>query len=326
MHLLLTGANGYLGRHIAARALAEGHRLRVTLRDPARAADIRAAIGAEEAALEAVPLDLLRGEGWDAAMEGIEAVIHAASPVPIGAPKRDVDVIRPAVEGTERVLAAAGRAGVGRVVVTSSIAAVLSAPGKAPGETFTAADWTDPAAPGVRAYARAKAMAERAARSLAAEARIPLVTVNPGLVVGPPLGGGVTSSLALIDRLVKGRDPLLPRIAIPATTTRDVAEAHLRALGAEDGARFLMVGDTLALREVAEIVRRAVPAARPSRIDAPDWAVRLLARVSPSVRGVAGGLGRFERVERAPVEALLGRPLEDPRPAIAETARALAGA
>ncbi len=322
LRLLVTGAGGYVGRHVTARALAEGHSVRASMRDPARAAEISGAVGGP---VEPAALDLLRDAGWDAAMAGIDAVLHTASPVPIGAPRRDDDVIRPALEGTRRVMEAAARAGVPRVVVTSSIAAVLNPRGKDLAEFFTAADWTDAEDPAVRAYARAKTLAEREARRIAAEAGIALVTINPGVVFGPPRGGPATSSLALIDRLIRGRDPLLPRLHIPCVTAEDVAEAHLNALDARDGARILMVAGSVPLQEIAALVRQAVPHARASRLTAPDWAVRLVALVSPSVRAAAGGLGRVERVETATAEALLGREMVDPRAAVTATARALAG-
>jgi dihydroflavonol-4-reductase len=322
LRLLVTGAGGYVGRHVTARALAEGHSVRASMRDPARAAEIAGAVGGP---VEPAALDLLRDAGWDASMAGIDAVLHTASPVPIGAPRRDDDVIRPALEGTRRVMQAAARAGISRVVVTSSIAAVLNPRGKDPADLFTAADWTDAQNPAVRAYARAKTLAEREARRIAAEAGIALATINPGVVFGPPLGGPATSSLALIDRLIRGRDPLLPRLHIPCVTAGDVAEAHVKALGAVDGARILMVADSVPLQEIAALVRQAVPHARVARISAPDWAVRLVALASPSVRAAAGGLGRRERVETATAEALLGREMTDPRAAVAATARALAG-
>ncbi len=321
LRLLVTGAAGYVGRHVTAQALSEGHSVRATMRDPARAADIAGAVGGP---IEPAALDLMRDAGWDAAMAGIDAVMHTASPVPIGAPKRDDDVIRPALDGTRRVMKAVARAGIRRVVVTSSIAAILDPKGKDRNREFTASDWTDAENPEVRAYARAKTLAEREARRIAAEAGLSLVTINPGVVFGPPLGGGVSSSLALIDRLLKGRDLLLPRLWIPSVVARDVAAAHLRALDAEAGARLPMVAATVPLSEIAGIVRSAVPDARASRLTAPDWAVRLVARVSPSVRAVAGGLGRIDRVATGPAEALLGRPMADPRRAIADTARALA--
>lgn len=323
MHLLITGATGFIGRHVTAEALAQGHRVRATMRDLSRAGDLRAHLG--PGPLEPVALDLMQDTGWDAAMAGIDGLLHTASPVPVSAPNSEREVLGPAVEGTRRVLQAAARAGVPRVVVTSSIAAILGDPRKGPMDLYTAEDWTDPEAPKVRTYAKSKVLAEREARRIAAETPgLHLATVNPGFVFGAPLGSGVSSSLVLIDRLLRGKDPMLPRLSFPSVSVRDVAEAHLRALMAADGARIVASGETLWISEIAEVVREAVPGARPARLTAPDWLVRLLARFSPSLRMVASGVGRAQRTDPGTCEALLGRPLQDPRIAIAEAARALA--
>ncbi|MEM9901189.1 MAG: NAD-dependent epimerase/dehydratase family protein [Pseudomonadota bacterium] len=325
MHLLITGVGGYLGRHITAEALAQGHSVRATLRDPNRHSTLAADLGAPMDRLEVAQVDLLSDTGWDTAMDGIDAVLHTASPVPTAAPASDDAILRPAIDGTKRVLHAATRAGIRRAVVTSSIAAILGAPGKGPGDTFTHADWTDPAAPSTRAYARAKTCAERAAREIAdATPGLALATINPGYVFGAPRGGGVTSSLTLIDMLLKGRLPLLARLAFPSVSAQDVAAAHLSALHAPAGARILASGPTLWLSDIARAVRRAVPGARVPRLVAPDWTVRLANRLSPSLRMIAGGVGEARYTDPATCEALLGRPLSDPLDAVAETARALA--
>ncbi len=325
MRLLITGAAGYVGRHVTAAALEAGHEVRATLRDPKRAEALRADLGAAPTQLSVVGLDLLRPEGWERALQGIDAVLHTASPVPTRAPRSDAEILRPAVDGTERVLRESAAAGVARVVVTSSIAAILGAPGKGPGDTFGAADWTDPDAPDIRTYARAKTLAEQAARAIARETDgLTLATVNPGYVFGPHLGGGVSSSLTLIDMLLRGRMPLLPRLAFPSVDVRDVAAAHLAALTAPDEARLVASGQTLWLPEISRIVRSAVPKARAPQLVAPDWAVRLAARLSPSLGMIAGGVGTAKNTDPASCEHALGRPLADPRPAVAETARALA--
>jgi len=329
MRILVTGAAGYVGRHVTAAALAAGHEVTGTLRDRARAPALRVDLAARPGGgdvdrLDLVALDLLDDAGWDAAMAGVDAVLHTASPVPVAAPTDDEAVIRPAVEGTRRVLAAAARAGVRRAVVTSSIAAVLGAAGKGPGDTYGADDWTDTGRADLRAYARAKTLAERAARETAAARGIALASVLPGFVFGAPLGGPVTSSLTLIARLMDGAIPALPRLAFPSVAVGAVAEAHLRALAAPEGARILASGETLWLPEMAAIVRAAVPGARVPRLVAPDWLVRLAARVSPDLRAFAGGVGEARYTDPASCTALLGRPLADPRAAVAETARTLA--
>ncbi len=330
MHLLITGAAGFVGRHVTARALAEGHTVRATLRDPSRAGELRAALGAPDA-LEIAKADLMHDTGWAEALAGVDALLHTASPVPTTTPKSDDAVIRPAVEGTRRVLAAAARAGVGRVVVTSSIAAMLGDPRKGPQDLYDETDWTDPEREGLRAYVVSKTLAERAAREIAARERLRLATVNPGFVFGAPLGGAVSSSLTMIDKLIRGEIPLVPRISFPCVTVEDVAEAHLRALDGlagdapGDGARLVASGETLWLSEIARVAHDATGARRRVR-QAPDWLVRLVARVAPDVRTFASGVGDFRRTDPAGCEAALGRPLTDPRGGIAAAARALAAA
>ncbi|MEO1680060.1 MAG: NAD-dependent epimerase/dehydratase family protein [Pseudomonadota bacterium] len=322
MYVLVTGVTGFIGRHVAAAALRAGHRVRGSLRDIGRADEVRATL--PEGEVDVVTLDLMSDTGWDAALDGIEGLLHTASPVPTRTPDTDDEVLRPAIEGTMRAMEAAARAGTERVVVTSSIAAVLGNPAKGPYDTYGAEDWTDPDLPGLRAYARSKTLAERTARELAERHGLHLATVNPGFVFGAPLGDKATSSLTLIRRLVSGKDPMLPRLSFPSVDVEDVAEAHIAALKAENGARIIASGETLWMSEIADIVREVVPSSRPARTVAPNWVVRLLSVVSPDLRLVSQGLGDCRKTDPSTCEALLGRPLRDPREAIAEAARALA--
>ncbi|MEM9250039.1 MAG: NAD-dependent epimerase/dehydratase family protein [Pseudomonadota bacterium] len=325
MKLLITGAGGYLGRHVTAAALRAGHEVRGSVRQSSQFASLASALSAPADRFAPVSLDLLRDEGWSAAMDGIDGVLHTASPVPTSSPASDTEILRPAIDGTERVLSAAARAGVARVVVTSSIAAILGAPSKGAGDTFGPDDWTDPDAKQTRAYAKAKTRAELLARDIAANTPgMRLSTVNPGYIFGPPLGGPVTSSLTLIDMLLRGRIPVLPRLAFPSVDVRDVAAAHLAALHAPAGSRFIASGPTLWLSEIAECVRAAVPSARVPRVIAPDWSIRLAARLVPSLAMIAGDVGRMKFTDPAACEALLGRPLSDPRQAVSAAAVSLA--
>ncbi|MEM1431559.1 MAG: NAD-dependent epimerase/dehydratase family protein [Pseudomonadota bacterium] len=325
MHLLITGAQGYVGRHVTAHALAAGHTVRATLRDTSLSEHLRDAIDASKDQLQTVQLDLLSDAGWAEAMTGIDAVLHTASPVPTTRAPSDDAILRPAVDGTTRVLRHARDAGISRVVVTSSIAAILGSPDKGAGDTYDAGDWTPTDDPKVRAYARSKTLAEQAARRIAADApTMRLATVNPGFVFGPPLGGPVSSSLTLVDMLLRGRFPALFRISFPSVDAEDVAAAHLAALTAEDGARIIASGRTLWLPEMAQAVREAVPSARVTRFILPDWIVRQARRVSPTLREFAGNVGQAKYTDPSSCEALLGRPLKDPLLAVAATARALA--
>src|SRR5690349_18808915 len=145
--VLVTGGSGFLGMHIIIQLLQGGHDVRTTIRSPAREPQVRATlatVGVDPGEhLSFFVADLLSDDGWEAATTGAEYVLHVASPFPAGAPDHEDDLLVPAREGTLRVLRAAHRAGVRRVVVTSSFAAVGY--GREPDDhVLTEADWTDP--------------------------------------------------------------------------------------------------------------------------------------------------------------------------------------
>jgi len=162
--VLVTGATGYIAGWCIINLLEEGYRVRGTVRELSSAAELKQSLKpytsrAEE--LELVEADLLADEGWDEAVTGCEYVLHIASPFPIEIPEDEEILIRPAVDGTRRVLVAAARHGIRRVVLTSSIAAISSAQPDQ-NRTFTEADWSklngniDP-------YPKSKTLAEKAA-------------------------------------------------------------------------------------------------------------------------------------------------------------------
>src|SRR4029077_13097766 len=145
--------------------LSTGHHIRTTVRSLTREGDVRAMLnvgGAEPGdRLSFAAADLMRDEGWPEAVAGCDYVLHVASPFPMGVPKDENDLIIPAREGALRVLRASRDAGVKRVVLTSSFAAVGYGhpPQAAP---FDETDWTDPTRD-VSAYVKSKTLAERAA-------------------------------------------------------------------------------------------------------------------------------------------------------------------
>ena len=163
--VLVTGGSGFIGGHCIAALLTAGYRVRATVRHPAREAEVRSMLArAGSSALEQLTFaeaQLDGDAGWDEAARGCEHVLHVASPFPDHRPAHEDDLIVPAREGTLRVLRAAANAGVKRVVLTSSFAAIGY--GHPPRTTpFDERDWTLPAA-GVSAYAKSKTLAERAA-------------------------------------------------------------------------------------------------------------------------------------------------------------------
>jgi dihydroflavonol-4-reductase len=330
--VVLTGASGFIAKHVLLRLLAAGHSVRATLRTPARADEVRAAVlphlPAEAAArLDFVALDLTRDAGWAEALAGADALIHTASPFPMVQPKDEAEVIRPAVDGALRALRAARDAHLSRVVLTSSSVAVVGTdlpPGKA---AYDESVWSRPDYPTMTAYGRSKLAAERAAWAFARETpEMALTAINPGFVLGAPLDRAYGTSLKVIERLMRARDPMLPRFAFPCVDVRDVAEAHLRALevpGAA-GERFVVADETLWFSDMAREVRAALPGRRIVTRDAPNAVVRMLALFDPAVRTIVPALGRFEPMSAAKAGRVLGLTLAPARQAVRTAARWLA--
>ena len=323
--ILLTGITGFVAKHCALSLLRAGHRLRGSLRDPARVAEVQAALaphldgtdGLERLSL--VTLDLLSDDGWRAAAEGCTVLVHVASPFPIAQPRDPETLIRPAVEGTRRALHAAADAGIERVVVTSSTAAILNGLERVQDED----DWCDPDAPGVTAYARSKTLAERAAWDVAAERGLMLTAINPGFVLGRPLDAHFGSSVGLVRRLLAGRDPLLPRIGFPVVDVADVAEMHLRGveMPATIGQRLIAAAGAMWMTEMGRVLRAEWPDRRIPTRAAPDLFMRLLGLVDPEVRSILPRLGRLEQVSNLRARRAMDMEFTPPEAALRATAR-----
>lgn len=309
--VLLTGASGFIAKHVLHQLLGAGHRVRATIRTPARADEVRAAVLPHlppEAAdrLDFVTLDLERDDGWAAALQGMAALVHTASPFPIAQPKNPDDVIRPAVQGTLRALTAAREAGVGRIVLTSSIVAVVN---EAKGFPQDESDWCNTDLPTTTPYAKSKTLAERAAWDFVA--RVPgmqLTTINPGLVLGPLLDDTFGSSVSLVKRVLAGKDPMLPDFAFPLVDVRDVALMHLRALERPEtaGRRYIAADEPVSLPDLGRILKTLYPDRRMPTRAAPRMIVRMLALFDPEIRSILPKIGKVERLSNARARADMG--------------------
>jgi dihydroflavonol-4-reductase len=260
--VLVTGGSGYLGTQLVAALLRDGRPVRATVRSEAREADLRAAVrrgDADDRGLEVIVAELTVDDGWAAAVAGCEEVHHVASPFPVAEPDDPEELIVPAREGTLRVLRAARDAGTRRVVLTSSFAAVGYTP--KPSAEYTEVDWTDPDTPGLGPYPRSKAIAERAAWDLIERegGSTELVVINPTFILGPTLTTHLGSSLRLIQAMLDGVVPAVPRRRFGVADVRDVADLHIRAMATPDaaGKRFLALADgpTISFLELAQILR-----------------------------------------------------------------------
>jgi nucleoside-diphosphate-sugar epimerase len=330
--LLVTGGTGFIASHSILQALGENHRVRTTIRSLKREADVRAMLkqgGSEpDDRLSFFAADLENDAGWAEAVAGCDYVLHVASPFPPNIPKHEDELIVPAREGALRVLRAARDAGVKRVVLTSSFAAIGygHAPQQAP---FNESNWTDLAGSDTTAYVKSKTLAERAAWDfVAAEGgALELSVVNPVVVLGPVLGPDYSPSVLLIHRLMSGGVPGSPKLTFGVVDVRDVADLHLRAMvhPAAKGERFLGVaGDFIWIRDIAKVLKDRMGEAGkkiPTR-QLPNWLVRLAALGDPMVKQILPELGKQKNGSNEKARRMLGwtpRPSEEAIVATAES-------
>lgn len=308
--VLLTGITGYIGQHCAAELLRQGFEVLGTVRSRAKAdatkADLSKVVSTEH--LVFAEADLMSDAGWDEAMKGCTFVMHVASPFAMAEPKDENELVAPAVEGTRRVIAAARRAGIKRLVLTSSTVAVSA--GKATG-TYGPDSWSDLDA-GIGAYAKSKTLAERAAWKAAEGGAMELVVINPGAVFGPSLGAKLEGqSVAMMTNMISGKVPMIPDVAMGMIDVRDVARLHVKALTATGvaGKRFIAASaEPVEMATMAGVLKSAGYDKVPSR-RAPSFLLRFMGLFDREARGMAPYLGKKAGYDnRATLEALQWKP------------------
>ena len=330
--VLVTGGSGFIGSHCILQLLEAGHQVRTTVRNLERETDVRAMLkqgGAKSLDhLSFVAADLEKDDGWAEAVKGCDYVLHVASPFPPSVPKHEDELIVPAREGTLRVLRAARDAGVKRVVVTSSYAAIGYGQG-VKDTPFDETNWTNVDGEGVTPYVKSKTLAERAAWDFIEKegGDLELSVVNPVGVFGPVLSSDYSTSILLVQRFLDGMMPGCPKMYFGIVDVRDVADLHLRAMTdpAAKGERFLCVtGDFMSVLEIAQVLKeRMGPAARRVKLrELPNWLVKLVSMRDPAVKQIVPELGKRRNGTNAKAKKLLGwnpRSREDSLVATAES-------
>jgi dihydroflavonol-4-reductase len=320
--VLVTGGSGYIGGWCVASLLQRGFVVRTTVRDLSKEPQVRAAVGKvvdPGNRLSVHAATLTADEGWDAAVDGCDYVLHVASPAVAAEPRDPDELIVPAREGAKRAVSAAIRAGVKRVVLTSSVAATSR-----PEVGDWVSDetvWTNGDDPKVGAYGRSKSLAERAAWALIEAAAGPttLTVVNPALVLGPVLSNDLSESIQVVERMLTGRVPGVPRLGFNIVDVRDVADLHIRAMTAPEaaGERFIAAAHWAWMADVADVLRAKLDAKAAAKVPTrkvPDLLVRLIGLFDRDLGSVTPDLGRKHDYSSTKAQDVLGwrpRPLEE---------------
>jgi dihydroflavonol-4-reductase len=323
--VLVTGGTGYIAGWCITDLLSRDYLVRTTVRGTAREGVVRSAVGSVVDAgdrLSFAVADLTSPAGWEAAVDGVDYVLHVASPL------SGDDMLTPARDGARNVLSAAANAGVKRVVMTSAANAASPSSYTEAGVTDETL-WTDPEDPTLIPYRRAKTVAEKAAWDFMASRDGPmtLTTILPGAVFGPILSPDSIGSVRIIERMLKGSMPGSPRIGLEIVDVRDLADVHVRAMVSPEaaGQRFLATGEFTWMREMARTLRDGLgPAgAKVSTRQLPDWVVRLTSVFDSSLRDITVSLGRRNRHTTEKAERLLGWRPRPSAPTVIDCANSL---
>lgn len=328
--MLVTGASGFVGTHCVVQLIQKGYSVRGTIRSMSRSASIREIIAENvngDFQLEFVEADLTRDDGWNEAVKGCGAIMHVASPVPAQLPKHEDELIIPAREGTLRVLRAAKKAGVKRVVLTSSVAAICYGH-DASKTSFTELDWTDPNGNNLTPYIKSKVLAEKAAWDFVNnEGGIDLSTINPGGILGPVLEKDYGTSAEIVKKMMAGEFPGYPNIGFPLVDVRDVASMHVAALENDQaiGERFICSNDYVWFSEVGEVLHQHFPqySKKLPKRKLPDWLIKIFALFDKETKGVLNELGFRKDVSYRKGQQVLGWTPRSNEEAIVGTAESL---
>jgi dihydroflavonol-4-reductase len=272
-----------------------------------------------------VELDLEKDSGWEAALNGVDVLMHTASPFPLASPNDENELIRPAVEGTLRALKAAKSSGIKRVILTSSMAAIYGCELPAGISEYDETMWTDVTHPvGRVAYTKSKTLAEKAAWDFIKESapEIALTTINPVLVLGAPLDKNFGSSISVIERILSGKDPMLPDLKFAIVDVRDVAKMHVDAIKNDStkGERILASSETKSFVEIAKLLKSIYPKSKVKTAQAPTFLIQFLAIFDGTVKSILPQLGKPMKISTAKAKRLLGTSFIPAEVAIKESA------
>ena len=273
MKVLVTGGTGFLGSHTVAALVRRGHAVRILARSPGRVAPALAPHGSP--AVEVERGDVLDRPSVEAALEGCDAVIHAANVFSTD-PRRGDEMLSLNVKSTELVLGAAAARGLDPIVHVSSVVALIRGRGGEDDETLPG----EPRTP----YPRSKAAADRVARAFQ-ERGAPVVTTYPGGLYGPHDPGAGEQTQTLRGFLLNRYPLFMPGAFLPIADVRWVAEAHAALVEPGRGPRRVNLGGSrLAWDSTFRLLREITGRRLPQLLPTPRWAVEASARAADAAQ------------------------------------------
>ncbi len=313
--VLVTGGTGFVGIHCILQLLQQGYRVKTTIRSLSKMNDVIEMLkvgGIQDfEKIDFIETDLTIDRNWDKAMENCTYVMHVASPIFLRIPDHEDEMIKPAVEGTIRVLKAAKKAGVKRVIMTSNFGAIGYSH-KDKTTLITEKEWTDPAERGLSPYNKSKVLAERAAWDFIESegGDLELSVINPMGIFGPSLSPVLSSGFGLLQKLIDGSMKALPNINLGIVDVRDVADLHIRAMEYPEagGQRFLALsGGTMSLIDISRLIKKEMPdfAKKASLKLVPDWIIRISAIFSKQAKSILPLVGVYRNASNDKAKRML---------------------
>ena len=329
--VLVTGGSGFIALHCIDQLLEKGFMVRTTIRSESRKDEINKAMDKYpnlDQNLEFHICDLLKDEGWEAAVDGCDYVLHVASPFILEVPSDENVLIKPAVDGTLRVLNACSKAHVKKVVLTSSVAAV--AYGHGVEKTYDESDWSNTGEDsGITPYAKSKTLAEKAAwnfvEELDTDKKFDFTVINPVGVFGPMLTRDIGTSNSLVSRLINGELPACPATHMGYVDVRDVAKAHVFSMlnSSTNNKRIIVSESEMFFVDVGRILNEAGFKKSPTK-QMPNWLVKFLAIFIKELSGVTKSLGRRVDTDKSLAKSLFDWQYITAKDSILDTANQLA--
>jgi len=327
--VLVTGGTGFIGLHCLQQLLDKGYKVRTTIRSESRKQEVLEAMKKHSSNCENLEFyiaDLLKDDGWKEAVEGSKYVLHVASPFFLGEPENEDVFIKPAVEGTLRVLKACADADVQKVVLTSSFAAVGYGHPREK-EVYTEEDWSSVDGE-ISAYAKSKTLAEKAAwefvENLEESKKFDLTVINPVAVTGPMLTSDIGSSNDFLLKLISGSMPACPKIHMGYIDVRDVAKAHIFSMTEEktNGERIIVSENEMFFAEVGKTLNEAGFKKSPTK-ELPNFLVKIMSFFVGELKTLLSALDRRGDIDKTKAERFFNWEYISTEQSVTETAQQL---